>query len=49
MKDSQLKALIKKGKPVSKALGGGLYFRISKEGTAFWVLRYTFNKKRKLK
>ncbi|REL34044.1 tyrosine-type recombinase/integrase [Thalassotalea euphylliae] len=47
MNDAQLKALIKKGKPVNKSIGRGLYFRISEEGTPFWVLRYTFNKKRK--
>lgn len=47
LNDKQLKALLRKGEPGKHALGGGLYFRISAEGTAFWVLRYTINGKRR--
>ncbi|MFS1958035.1 tyrosine-type recombinase/integrase [Vibrio cyclitrophicus] len=47
MQDSELKKLQKLGKPVKKSLGRGLYFRVSAEGTGFWILRYSINKTRK--
>ncbi len=51
MNDKQIRSLISQGKPsllrVEKG-GKGVYLRISNSGTASWVLRYTFNKKRRL-
>jgi integrase len=45
--DKQIKALLKAGKPVKKACGNGLYFRVSKEVTGFWLYKYSLNKVRK--
>ncbi|MGI9284775.1 MAG: tyrosine-type recombinase/integrase [Pseudomonadales bacterium] len=45
--DKQIKALLRKGQPGRHAVGGGLYFRVSSEGTGFWVVRYTMNGKRR--
>ncbi|MEH6465938.1 MAG: site-specific integrase [Shewanella psychromarinicola] len=36
-----------KGESVKKRIDTGLYFRISDEGTAFWILRYSANGKRR--
>ena len=36
-----------KGSPGRFADGGGLYFVVPKSGNAYWMLRYTSNKKRK--
>ena len=36
-----------KGRPGRFADGGGLYFVVPKSGNAYWMLRYTSNKKRK--
>ncbi|MEC4090927.1 tyrosine-type recombinase/integrase [Pseudoalteromonas rubra] len=43
----QLKSLIKTGKVGYHSIGNGLYIRISKERSAFWVVRYTIHKKRR--
>lgn len=43
----QLKSLYKKSIPSRHSVGNGLYFRISNEGSAFFVVRYTINKKRR--
>lgn len=42
-----IKSLIKAGKPGRYTAGSGLYLRISKEGTATWVVRYTIHGKRR--
>ncbi|EPC6194227.1 tyrosine-type recombinase/integrase [Vibrio cholerae] len=47
MNDAQLKNLVRKGEPCRIALGDGLYFRITAQGTPFWIFRYTFNGKRR--
>lgn len=44
--DQQIRSLLKAAKPLKKAVGDGVYFRVSKEGTGFWVFKYTFHKKR---
>lgn len=41
LNDKQLKSLLRKGEAGKHALGGGLYFRVSNEGTGFWQFRYT--------
>jgi len=45
--DRQVKSLIKNGKVGRHAIGNGLYFRISNEGTGFWVVRYVIHGKRR--
>lgn len=47
MNDAQLKSKLKEGKVGKFAVDRGLYFRVTKEGTAFWVVRYTVNAKRR--
>lgn len=47
MNDAQLKSLVKKGKPCRVAVGNGLYFRISAQGTPFWIFRYSHGGQRK--
>lgn len=47
LNDKQVKALLKKGTPGRFAVGGGLYFRVSQEGTGFWVVRYMIHGKRR--
>jgi len=47
MTDRQIKLLIKSGKAGRHAIGNGLYFRISNEGTGFWVVRYAIHGKRR--
>lgn len=47
MTDRQVKSLIKSGKAGRHAIGNGLYFRISNEGTGFWVVRYAIHGKRR--
>ncbi|WP_275074559.1 integrase arm-type DNA-binding domain-containing protein [Pseudoalteromonas ostreae] len=42
-----MKSLIKTGKVGYHSIGNGLYIRISKERSAFWVVRYTIHKKRR--
>lgn len=46
MNSSQIKALVRAGKDIRKSVGDGLYFRIE-NGTASWVVRYTYARKRK--
>lgn len=47
MNDAQLKAKLREAVPARHNIGDGLYFRITANNTAFWVLRYSSNKKRK--
>ena len=47
MNDRQVKSLLKAGEVGKYSIGNGLYFRISKEKTGFFIFRYTFNKKRR--
>ncbi len=47
LNDKQVKALFRKKVPGRYAAGGGLYFRVSNEGTGFWLVRYTTNGKRR--
>ena len=42
-----IKSMLKSNKPGYYAVGNGLYFRISKERTGFWVVRYTMHGKRR--
>lgn len=44
--DQQIRSLLKASKPTKKAIGDGVYFRVSKEGTGFWIFKYTFNSRR---
>lgn len=44
--DQQVRSLLKAGKATKKAVGDGVYFRVSNEGTGFWIFKYTFNSKR---
>jgi len=43
----QIKSLIKNGKIGYHSIGNSLYIRLSKERSAFWVVRYTIHKKRR--
>lgn len=47
MNDAQLKSLLKSGKVGRYKVDTGLYFRITEQKSAFWVLRYSINKKRR--
>ncbi|WP_166422496.1 site-specific integrase [Paraglaciecola sp. 20A4] len=47
MNDAQLKSLAAKAEPCMISVDRGLYFRISKEGSAFWVFRYSIGGKRR--
>ena len=47
LNDKQVKSLLRKGEPGRFAAGNGLYFRVSDEGSGFWVVRYTANGKRR--
>ncbi|TOP62767.1 Arm DNA-binding domain-containing protein, partial [Vibrio parahaemolyticus] len=47
MNDAQLKAKLREGKVGKYKVDTGLYFRITEQGSAFWVLRYTINGKRR--
>ncbi len=44
--DQQIRSLLKAGKATRKAVGDGVYFRVSKEGSGFWIFKYTLNGKR---
>lgn len=47
MNDAQLRTKLK-NKDVGKfGIGDGLYFRVTPEGTCFFIHRYTINKKRR--
>jgi integrase len=47
MNDAQLKSKLKEGHVGKFSVDRGLYFRITKEGTAFWIVRYSVNNKRR--
>lgn len=47
LNDKQVKAALRKGEPGRFAAGNGLYFRVTKEGNGFWVVRYTVNGRRR--
>ena len=47
LNDKQIKLLLRKGEPGYTGVGNGLRFRISNEGTGFWVFRYKANGKRR--
>ncbi len=47
MNDAQLKDKLREGKVGKYKVDTGLYFRITKKGSAFRVLRYTINGKRR--
>lgn len=47
MNDAQLRLKLKEGIPGRYRVDHGLYFRVTPNKTAFWVLRYVSNKKRK--
>jgi len=47
MNDSQIKSKLKQGTPGKYSIGDGLYFRISNEGTGFFAVRYSIDKKRR--
>jgi integrase len=46
MNDSQIKAKLKAAHPGKFRVDRGLYFRVSNEGTGFWIFRYTIHGKR---
>ncbi|MFL0797824.1 MAG: tyrosine-type recombinase/integrase [Cellvibrionaceae bacterium] len=47
MNDAQIKAKLKSGTPGKYTADRGLYFRVTTEGSGFWVLRYTIHGKRR--
>lgn len=47
MNDAQLKATLKAGKVGKFKVDTGLYFRVTEQQSAFWILRYTINGKRR--
>lgn len=47
MNDAQIRAALKAGVPGKFNIGDGLYFRVTKEGSGFWVLRYSMREKRR--
>ena len=47
LNDKQIKSLLRKAEPGRFAAGNGLTFRVTNEGTGFWVVRYTTNGKRR--
>lgn len=47
MNDAQLKATLKSGKVGKYKVDTGLYFRVTEQQSAFWVLRYSINAKRR--
>jgi hypothetical protein len=47
MNDAQIKAKLKIGQPGKFNVERGLYFRVSEEGSGFWILRYTIHGKRR--
>jgi len=46
MNDAQIKAKLKAAHPGKFRVDRGLYFRVSNEGTGFWIFRYTIHGKR---
>ena len=47
MNDAQIKAKLKAGSPGKFTVDRGLYFRVTAEGSGFWILRYTIHGKRR--
>ncbi|WP_330110346.1 site-specific integrase [Methylophaga thalassica] len=47
MNDAELRKIASKGEPCMVCVDRSLYFRISQQGTAFWVFRYSINGKRR--
>lgn len=47
MNDAQIKAKLKAGSPGKFTVDRGLYFRVTVEGSGFWILRYTIHGKRR--
>jgi integrase len=47
MNDAQLRSRLKDGKVGKFNVDRGLYFRVTVERTAFWIVRYTVNNKRR--
>tara|TARA_Y100001937_G_scaffold89915_1_gene121607 strand:+ start:933 stop:2189 length:1257 start_codon:yes stop_codon:yes gene_type:complete len=47
MNDAQLKAKLKEGRVGKFKVDTGLYFRVTEQVSAFWVLRYSINGKRR--
>ncbi len=47
LNDKQIKSLLRKKEAGRFSIGNGLYFRVSDEGSGFWVCRYTINNKRR--
>jgi len=47
LNDKQVKSLLRKSEQGRFSAGNGLYFRVSDEGSGFWVARYTINGKRR--
>ena len=48
LSDLKIRNLVKAGEPISGISdGGGLYFTLSKKGTAAWIFRYRFGGKQK--
>lgn len=45
--DKKIKSLLKQAKTGRHAVGNGLYFRISAEGSGFWAVRYSINGRRR--
>jgi integrase len=45
--DKQIKALLREGKPARHSCSNGLYFRISEQGSGFWLYKYSINNRRK--
>ena len=45
--DTKVKEVIRKKEYGYHSAGRGLFLRISKEGTGFWVVRYMINAKRR--
>lgn len=47
LNDKKIKSLLKQAKTGRHAVGNGLYFRVSAEGSGFWAVRYTINNRRR--
>lgn len=47
MTDAELRKLVSKAEPCMVRVDRGLYFRVSEQGTPFWVFRYSINGKRR--
>jgi len=47
MNDAQLKSRLKAGRPGKYRVDQGLYFRVTPEGSGFWILRYSIGGRRR--